>query len=426
MVKSGGSVCRGSQLADAARSAVGSTQPTPPGVGERLPQRDATASGRCVLITVGAVALSLALALVVGSLIPAGAKAPKVSASYPERESFVHQFAPNTGPWVFTFTIPIENADPWDVEVVSGASHVDVWFTASGADQIGRLVYTDTSDYAFYTHTLASGSRPLNLVSGGGFIWFTAAEGDYIGRLNPTTGEIDEFEVTVGSYPADLDVAPDGSVWFTQMETDRIAHLLVTSAAHYTVIEYYGPSLSGGQPYGIVVVGADIYFAQTAKDRVTCFRPPDSWVHIQGFVPGLPDEPYALVVDGLGYVWGTELSGNRVSLFDFGTFPIVVPYSLSPSDSLPTDIAVDPSDSLWFTQRGAGQIGRLIRSVPPQKDYYPLPLRGLAPTGIAVDSGGAAWTVSSSDSGGDSFIHRFDPERLFRLFLPIAMKESAQ
>jgi streptogramin lyase len=210
------------------------------------------------------------------------------------------------------------------------------------------------------------------------------------------------------------------------METDRIAHLVVTSTADYSVTEYYTDTLDGGRPYGIVVVERDIWFAQMANDLVSCFTPPRSWVHVSGIVTGLPDEPHSLVVDGLGYVWGTELSGNRVSLFDFGTFPIVVPYSLSPSDSLPTGIAVDASDSLWFTQRGAGQIGRLIRSVPPQKSYYPLPLRGLAPTGIAVDSGGAAWTVSSSDSGGDSFIHRFDPERLFRLFLPIAMKESAQ
>lgn len=221
-------------------------------------------------------------------------------------------------------------------------------------------------------------------------------------------------------------MAPDGSVWFTQMETDRIARLAVTSTADYLVTEYFTTTLSGGRPYGIAVVGASIYFAQTANDRVTRFTPLSSWLHIQGVVPGIPDEPYALVPDGLGNVYGTERSGNRVSLFAFGSFPIVVPHSLSPSGSLPTGISIDPDDNLWFTQWGAGQIGRLTRGVPSQKSYYPLPSQGLAPTGIAVDSDGAVWVVASSNSGGDSFVYRFDPERLYRAFLPAVMKELAQ
>jgi len=381
------------------------------------------ANWRCVLMVVSGVALAVALVFLLGSRGLADAQGP-VPLAGEGGESFVHLFDPNEGPegrFVFTFTIPAENANPWDVEVVPGAGHQDIWFTEAGTDQIGRLVYTDTEDYEFRPYPLSEGSRPLNLAWGGGFIWFTAADGDYVGRLHPETGQIDEFEVSPGSYPADLDIASDGSVWFTQMRADRIAHLVVTGTAatpDYAITEYHTPSLDGGSPYGIVVVGQSIWFAQMANDLVTCFTPADGWVHIYGFVPGVPDEPHSLVVDGSGRVWGTERSGNRVSSFFFGTFPIIGPHNLQPSDSLPTGIAVGPSDSLWFTQWGAGRIGRLTASF--QKSYYPLPSPGLGPTGIAIGSDGRVWVVSSPRRERGYWLPVYDN------FLPMVIKELPQ
>lgn len=355
---------------------------------------------RCVLLAGGVVALAVAFVLFLGSQAPAEAGVATLRVADAAGESFVYRFDPGSSSFVFTFTVPTENANPWDVVVVSDAGHQDVWFTESGTDRIGRLTYTDTHDYAFREYTVTVGSRPLNLVSGGDFIWFTAAAGDYIGRLDPTTGQVDEFEVTPGSYPADLDYAPDGSIWFTEMAADRVGHLTVAPTSGYTVTEYASPIAHAGQgrPYGIVVVGGSVYFAhpRAVTDCVTLFTPPTSWVDIAGFVSGIPDEPHKLVVNSLGQVWGTERAGNRVSHYLYGTFPVITPHSLSPSDSLPTGLAVTADDHLWFTQWRAGQIGRLIPSGTPQKDYYPMPLAGLAPTGIAAEDGdGYIWVLAS-------------------------------
>lgn len=350
---------------------------------------------RCTLIAVSAIALSVVFVLVLGSQSPAGAGAAMPAVASSGGESFVYRFDPDISSFVFTFTVPADNANPWDVVVVSGAGHQEVWFTEAGADRVGRLTYTDTNDYAFQEYTLPVGSQPLNLVSGGGFIWFTEAGRDRIGRLDQTTGQIDEFEVAAGSYPADLDYASDGSIWLTEMMADQIARLVITSTDDYAVTEYSTSSLSGSRPYGIVVAGMSVYFAQTASDRVTRFTPPNSWVHIYSPVSGLPDEPYALVLDSSGQVWGTERAGNRISHYAYGTFPIVIPYSLSPSGSLPTSLVEDADNHFWFTQWQAGQIGRLIPGGSPHKDYFPMPLAGLAPTGIATDSAGNIWVVAS-------------------------------
>jgi virginiamycin B lyase len=354
---------------------------------------------RLVFMALGVTAISAAFVLLLGGLAPATAGAVIAPEANSAGESFVYRFDPHTSRFVFTFTIPTDHANPWDVALVPEAGHVDVWFTEPGADQIGRLTYTDTNDYTPHEYALAAGSHPLNLVAGGGFIWFTAADGDYIGRLDPATWQIDEFPVTAGSYPADLDYASDGSIWFTEMAADRVGHLVVDHTDAYTVTEHASPITGAGEgrPYGIVWVSGSVYFAhpRTGADTVTRFTPPDSWVDITGFQPGIPDKPYKLAATSSGLVWATERAGNGVTSFEIGTMPVVNRYSLTPTGSLPTGLAADANDYLWFTQWRAGQIGQLRPSISAEPDYYPMPLSNVAPAGIATDDVWGVWVVAA-------------------------------
>jgi virginiamycin B lyase len=310
-------------------------------------------------------------------------------------DSAVYRFDPLSETYVFTYVLPSSGGCLRDVAVVSSGGAQNVWFTDPCRDRIGRLTYTDTTHYSSQEYALASDSRPLSIVEGGGYLWFTECGSDRIGRLDPSTGQVDEFTATVGSCPAGLDYASDGSIWFTEMEADKIAQLVVTSTTEYEVNEHYVAALAGGQPYGIVVVGGSVYFAQTANDRVTRFTPPSSWVHIHSLVEDIPDKPYELAVDGLNRVWATERDGNRLSQFEYGTFPVVNSYGLTPEGSVPSGIAADGSNRLWFTQWHAGQLGVLTPTVPSQKEYYPLPCPMLGPAGVAVDGSGVIWLVAS-------------------------------
>ena len=333
--------------------------------------------------------------LLLGPRASLGAAATVRTAAASAGESFLYRFDPMSETFVFTYTLSGAGACPRDVVVVPGAGFQDIWFTQPCADSLGRLVYTDTMDFTFQEYTLADGARPLNIVSGGGFVWFTQYGRDSIGRLDPSTGVVAEFTTTVGSCPAGLGYGPDGRIWFTEMMADQVASLVVTSTTDYAVTEYSCSALVGGRPYGIVVVGGSVYLAQSVNDTVSRFTPPNSWVHIQGLVQDIPDGPYELVLDGLGRVWGTERQGNRVSQFEYGTLPVVSPYSLAPEGSLPAGIVADAGNQIWFTQWGAGQLGRLMPSVPVEKEYYLLPLPGLSPTGIAMDGVGALWVLAS-------------------------------
>ncbi|MGC9356222.1 MAG: virginiamycin B lyase family protein [Anaerolineae bacterium] len=313
-------------------------------------------------------------------------------------DGYVHLFNPNSSTFEYSFLIPTSGAGPWDVEVtphVNGSAY-DVWFTLSGIDAIGRLVYTDTLSHRYTEYAVSDGCSPRSLDVREGFVWFTEPGCNQLGRLNISTGAIAEFAInTPDSYPADLFVDTDGSVWFTEMQADQIGHLVVTSTVSYAIHEYQGPTMPDGSPYGIVKSGDRIYITQYDKDRVTVYEPDeDQWVDISPPASGV-DEPYNLTVDGAGRIWATEHGGNRISQFGTGTFPIVNPYEVGPADSIPMDLDADSSNRLWFTQWAVGQIGRLAPS-NGERVYFTVPGYRPTPTGITLDDEGRLWVLSSA------------------------------
>jgi virginiamycin B lyase len=346
------------------------------------------------------------MALVLSGLVGAGALAPSsqvVAAFKPEAISAQHDahlylFDPDTKQFIFNYTVPTVGTRAWDVAVVSEQGVDEVWFTEPGADLIGRLVYTDTNNYALSEYPVPAGSYPLNMVIDGVNVWFTAPGRNKIGRLNRTTGALDEYDIpTADSYPADLDVAPDGSIWFTEMEGDKIGHLVVGPTG-YDIAEYAPTNFSTGRPYGIVVVVRNnepaIYYAETVGDAITYADPPDdTWVRIKAPAGNVPDGPFRLAVDKDRVVWATERQGNRVTKAHFETLPMPVSYKLAPVNSLPNGLIVDGENSLWFAQELAGQIGHLVPA-KNQLSYYPLPEADVRPRSLALGSEGL-WVLAA-------------------------------
>src|SRR5687768_14986637 len=60
-------------------------------------------------------------------------------------------------------------------------------------------------------------SRPYTIVPGpDGALWFTESNGDKIGRITPS-GQITEYPVpTAASGPYGIAVGADGNIWFTE------------------------------------------------------------------------------------------------------------------------------------------------------------------------------------------------------------------
>jgi streptogramin lyase len=322
-------------------------------------------------------------------------------------DGFIFRFDPALESFE-TITVPTPGANPHSVAVISNATHLDVWFTEPGVDKIGRLVYTATQDYAFRAYTLTLGSGPLNLAEDGVFVWFTARQGNYIGRVEVASGQVVTFGVpTAASRPSGIDLAPDGSVWFTEMAADKIGHLVVTATSDYDLIEYPIPQFIGlpeeSAPYGIYVESNDrIWFVETARNQLVWLQPstfpsdPDRAFEGTGR-PSLGEGYfYNLTFSSTaGRLWVTELLGNRVSFYSPGTF-WGLQYTVSTTNSRPYDLVADSNGRVWISEQLGGKLSWLVLTATASFQEYPIPLDYARPQGVAVDPHDKVWLVAST------------------------------
>jgi streptogramin lyase len=318
-----------------------------------------------------------------------------------------------------TFTLPL-GANPHSVGVISDAARLDVWFTEPGTDQIGRLVYTDTGNFDLRAYPVASGARPFDLTVDAGrrMVWFTERAANRIGRFEIGVGRTVTYTTfdldTPNSQPSGIDLAPDGSVWFTQSEPDRIGHLVVTNTADYSVTEY--PVSGTGTNVGVygVAVQSD-EFVWVGETRTGTIRrlsaSSGSLLKVSGL--GTGGYPYHLVVDAdRDFVWLTELIDNQITQVEVGTLHLANSFNITPTANLrPTGLTRVGNDQFWFSGQGSGQIGRLVYTSTNQFRFelIDLPVSDLWAMDIVSDPLGHLWTVA----------HAFQ-----RIHLPLTLKNS--
>lgn len=318
-------------------------------------------------------------------------------------DAFVLRFDPALQSFE-TFTVPTRGARPQDVVALADGDHLDVWFTEPDVDQIGRLVYTATGEFAFYEYAVTPGGRPLELVvdEQKDVLWFTKPAGNRIGRFEIGVSEtvtFTTFEVaTPDSQPSGIDLAPDGSVWFTARATDRIGHLVVTSTEDYRIDEYPIPQFpSMGErsaPYGIYAETNDkIWFVETARHQLVRLTPSTF-----EFLPTGPLQdggyPYNLIgVHADGRMWFTEREGNHVTLFSLSTLAIGLQYEVPTPNSVPYDLADDSGGRVWFTEQFGGKLGSLVVTTTSAFKEYLLPLSQVKPKGVTVGPQDEVWLV---------------------------------
>lgn len=326
---------------------------------------------------------------------PAAANQRGMTESSASQDAFVFRFDPELKSFE-TFTT--SGAGPHSIAVVSNATNLDVWFTEPDSDQIGRLVYTATHDFAFREYTVTTGSEPLNLVQDGTFVWFTARTGNYIGRLEIGSGQVVTFGgLTAASHPAGIDVAPDGSVWFTEMSADQIGHLVVTTTSDYDVTEYPVNGTDAGA-YAIKMQSAQyLWIGEHSTGYVKRFKTAD----ITGSLPvqgdlGTNSQPYDLEFVG-DHLWVTERGDSELSQIELTSNFNLNTYPLPHPAAGPTGLAVVGSNQFWYTQRNIGALGRMVYTSAFDIDFatYTLPLAGLWPVDVEADESGNLWLVAS-------------------------------
>ena len=227
------------------------------------------------------------------------------------------------------------------------------------------------------------GSRPYTIVAGpDGALWFTESNGNKIGRIT-TAGTFIEHDVPTGkSGPYGIAVGADGNIWFTERFADQIGRF-----------EFFGQHIS---EFPIPTPFAQAWEIAPGPDGNLWFTEED--VHQIGMITTdgsvlmeVPIETFGFptgIAPGLdGNMWFTieigDMIGQITGFGQINTFPY------SENQTLPWDITPGPDGNLWFSEQAGRAIGRITPAGTVTEFPIPGEFSGIA--GVAAGWDGNIW-----------------------------------
>jgi len=237
-------------------------------------------------------------------------------------------------------------------------------------------------------------SSPLDITQGSdGNFWFTEGNvlppqpfGDHnVGRVTPA-GDVTEFAVCTFCFPNRIVQGPNGILYFTKSDPG-----LGRIRTDGTVLADVAPTNTLANGNGVAAYGNYIYYAafnthsiwqyDTVLDQFTEFLMP------------LGANPSDVAVDASGMVWFTDAFTNNIGKLDPGTGTIVLTPIGDGDPNGPRGIAIATDGKIWFTKRFSHVVGFLDPSMNNQVTEFQLATTG--PEGIAAGPDGSVWFTQS-------------------------------
>ena len=258
-----------------------------------------------------------------------------------------------------------------------------IWVTLALGNQLGRF---DPKTEAWSIHPMDEGFYPHTLrIDDRGRVWFTIAGSNHVARYDPAS---DSFETIM--LPATS---------FGQAVLLRLLPAILWAAETFELEPTDAAGEGSGAmpvPYGIdIAPNGDIWFSQLNAHRIGRIDPDTLEVEI---VETPFTAPRRLRFDSKGRLWIPGFSSGLVSRFDpetraFETWPIPI----EPLGSeTPYALHVDRStDTVWICGTNSDT---LIRFDPADESFlvYPLPTRVTYTREIDFDAQGRVWTSNSN------------------------------
>jgi len=216
-----------------------------------------------------------------------------------------------------------------------------------------------------------------------GNIYITVMNGNKIARFDTKAHAFKEWELAPGHRPHGLLVDKQGIVWTTGNGNGTLGRL---DPATGQFTEFSTPSRGGG-PHTLVI-GNDgvIWFTMQSGNKIGRFDTKTS-----GPITEYPTSggPYGIALDNAGNVWFCRMGDNKVGRLDPKSGQMTE-ISTGPG-SLPRRIAAAPDGMLWVTQYGNGKLAKIDPAAAKVVKVYALPAGDAAPYAVNVDGAGIVW-----------------------------------
>jgi virginiamycin B lyase len=230
-------------------------------------------------------------------------------------------------------------------------------------------------------------SQPFGIAGGpDGALWFTEQNANKIGRIT-TAGAITEFPIpTQFAAPFEIVAGSDGALWFTEAGANNIGRITTSG----TITEY--PLPANTAPDGIAS-GPDgaIWFTERGPEQIGRIDPANPGTPASPILAHFPllagmFDPSEITSGPDGRLWFTLPSASLVGAIDPAT-GTVQGYSRTGE---PTGI-VASSTSLWFTKYSGNEIENLSVS----GSTLGVVQTDMGPSGITLGPDGALWIAES-------------------------------
>jgi streptogramin lyase len=256
-----------------------------------------------------------------------------------------------------------------------------VWITLALGNQLARFDPRDASwrifplEEGFYPHTLRFDAR--------GRIWYTVAASNHVGRLDPASGEHRWIALPTRTFGQRVAIALLPAFLWLNRQVD-----LGGGAA--------GEGMQMPVPYGIdVAPDGGVWFSQLNEHRIGRIDPDTLAVEL---IETPFTAPRRLRFDSQGRLWIPGFSSGLVSRFDPGTREFrsyELPVEPRGTET-PYALNVDRrTDAVWICGTNSDS---LIRFEPAAERFtvYPMPTRVTYTREIDFDAEGRVWTSNSN------------------------------
>jgi streptogramin lyase len=196
------------------------------------------------------------------------------------------------------------------------ADSTSIWFADSFNHRVGRFDVFAAEGEDPFTFYAADGAGDV-AVAGDGTVWFTGSDpltgSAFIGELDPAVGVVSTTPLSGAG--AGIAVAPNGTVWVTEIFAYLIARLTPSASGPHAVIEF--PTAEGATPLDIAAApDGNVWFTQNLRGNIARISQDGVITEASKAVdfadPKRPD-PIGIAIDALGNPWYAESLVDRVA-----------------------------------------------------------------------------------------------------------------
>jgi virginiamycin B lyase len=238
-----------------------------------------------------------------------------------------------------------------------------------------------------------------------GALWFTEMNANKLGRFDEQAGTFNEIDLTTAdSGPHGLAIDNAGNVWFTANKKGYVGRM---SPATGRAIQYPMPDPRAKDPHTPVFDRDGALWFTLQESSMVGKLDPKTGAMAFVSTPTPNARPYGIVLGADDAPYVCEFGTNKIARVDPGTMS-VREYTL-PEGARPRRIARAKSGALYYSDFERGKLGRLDPKTGRVEEWASPSGASSHPYGIAITPNGDVWY---SESGVQpNTLVRFDPKR---------------